>query len=454
MSVYRQSTLRFASKNELSSLDTPCIKKSSLLKLSKTSTRLNFDSSVLILHRSHIKGLNTNVSFLNRGDRQKHSLETNCATKLISQRPLHRTFSALKNPDNLYTRSAEDSYSLKKIQDNKQLLSEKPNKTEKKLVKINKFESADEVEEWVVENESNVKDPNSRGKIEETHEIVDTDLKNKTSKSSSIPESSGIAQTQQKSAASELNDAKNPGIKEENDTGSSKSERLLGVDKEEQYMIEYARMALGGTLYPFDTAQANQVLIQAGLDEGKSLAIIESIRSIMIKKLASSMQKQPTADEIEKSYYKIKADLQYLRTEMLMMRKNNQSILLSEFATTSREREGLSQQIKDEISNLRSEILISLNDRKYNRNITFKNLEMLYQENQKKYYAMLEDCRTELESTKLGIIRQALFLIFSTGIVVFFFPLSSKKDQSKNPSPQNQAQEPYYSNSGKGVIEF
>ncbi|PVU90912.1 hypothetical protein BB561_004655 [Smittium simulii] len=291
--------------------------------------------------------------------------------------------------------------------------------------KLSAYEENYDVDEWVVENDSIVK------KFASNKDSSELSSEKQLKKQASEVENGIINESKltEKAQESGIND---------NQTTTNKSKytqnldpKHLGLNQEEKYTISYAKMALNGTIHPFDTDKAISLLIQSNLDQKKSKAIIESLRSILIKELASMMKKQATSDEVEINHYKIKAQLQQLRTEMLMMRKNNQSLLVSEFASTSRDLDGTSQLIKDEIANLRSEISINLNNRRYKRNISIKDIEMKYHENEKKYYNLLGSTRTYLESTKLNIIRQGLLYFVIIGVFVFLFLSTESIGESK-----------------------
>ncbi|OMH78488.1 Protein fmp32, mitochondrial [Zancudomyces culisetae] len=215
----------------------------------------------------------------------------------------------------------------------------------------------------------------------------------------------------------------------QSDEQSQTSENIRYLGMEEAQTIGYREesiiAALGGSIHPFDTQHVVEILRTSGLSLEKSLAVMNAIKIIQLSDISYLQQQVVTKEEIDHHDYQIKANLAKLKTEMHVMRKNDQSILTSEAAALARELESLSQQLRDEMENMRSEISIELNARKYERIDSSKSSEILRHEMENKYMNTLGDIRTLIESTKILIIRRGLIAGIITIIVVYVFTMDS-----------------------------
>ncbi|OLY85755.1 hypothetical protein AYI68_g53 [Smittium mucronatum] len=313
------------------------------------------------------------------------------------------------------------------------------------LKKISKFDQS-EVDEWVPEliqeqnsgpqlndkvlnNEKSLlhfqKDPlanNTNQNLEQAKKINDNIYKN----------SNGQWLNQKNSA-------------DPSDSGSNL--RKLGSVNDALKVYNSAKIALGGTVHPLNTYEVVQTLEKAKFSSPKAESIMNCIRELFVKQLALVMSKSCLIDEVEKNSYQINASIQQLRTEMLLIRKNSQSIIQSEASYIARELEILSQQIKEETIMLRSNISIEMNNRRYERFDSIKDLEVRRQEMETIYYYLLGEIKTEIEATKLKIIRKGFLTILVTGlIIIIFIPKKNKNSSQPILTELNHNQPPIQNN--------
>ncbi|PVV00156.1 hypothetical protein BB559_000074 [Furculomyces boomerangus] len=303
-----------------------------------------------------------------------------------------------------------------------------------KVEKLGHNLNNNDVDEWVVETE-----------LEPKHEAVHTDQRKPATKpvEESGLYSKSFKETTKSDRESKPKNVTNNTEPHEKDIHDNEKIRHLGAIKETKDIIRNAKIALGGSIHPFNSIDVLNKLEESGIETSKSQGLMWSIRDILLMELAKTSEKVATKADIEDSSYKIKADLHQLRIEMLMVRKNGQSLLVSESATIARDLERMSQKIKDETGTLRAETSIEMNSLKYERNDLIKKIEIARQEMQTRHYVLLGDLRTEIESTKLQIIRWGLSSILITGVlIILFMPETKKKVVDTKPEEIQEVYKP------------
>ncbi|OMJ27803.1 hypothetical protein AYI69_g2745 [Smittium culicis] len=208
--------------------------------------------------------------------------------------------------------------------------------------------------------------------------------------------------------------------------------RNLGSISDAEKTYESAKLALGGSIHPLNTYEVINILKDANFSPKRAESLMNCIRDLLVKQIASMMSKTCLSEQVENNSYEIKAAIQQLRIEMLLMHKNSHSIIQSESSSVARELEILSQQIKEEIMKLRSNISIEMNNRRYERFDSIKDLEVHRQEMETTYYYLLGEVKTDIEATKLNIIRKGFLTILITGLVIIIFIPKKNKNSLVN----------------------
>jgi ABC-type Zn uptake system ZnuABC Zn-binding protein ZnuA len=98
--------------------------------------------------------------------------------------------------------------------------------------------------------------------------------------------------------------------------------------------------------------------------------------------------------------YLYKAALSELATELKMIRKNDHATLKSEIDAILRDLDALSQRFRDDISTIKSDILIDMNNQQSDIREETKVMAMKIQELNNKLTVMCSDLRTDIETMK------------------------------------------------------
>ncbi|KAI8318895.1 hypothetical protein GQ54DRAFT_299781 [Martensiomyces pterosporus] len=184
----------------------------------------------------------------------------------------------------------------------------------------------------------------------------------------------------------------------------------------------------------FNTYSLVSQLTTAGFTRGQATAVMTLVKYKMHQGMSHVKSEMLTKSDLENDAYLFKAALQELRTEMQVIRKNDQAILESHAAAISRDIESLGQKTNDEVANLRSDIEIEVNNRKHETNHTMKSLDMKLHELASKYQVVMGEMKTDIEAIKLESIRRGLGAAVITALVVagfIWFPMLSKKKREE-----------------------
>ncbi|KAJ2563374.1 hypothetical protein IW140_006134, partial [Coemansia sp. RSA 1813] len=169
---------------------------------------------------------------------------------------------------------------------------------------------------------------------------------------------------------------------------------------------------------PFNTYRLVLRLVEAGYTREQAKTIMALFKHRVHETVEEVKANMLTKSDLENDAYLFRAALQELRTETQMIRKNDQAILESQLAAIDREIESLAQKINDEISNVRSDIEIEMNNHKHDTNHAMKSLDMKLHELSSKYQFVVGEMRTDVEANRLESIRHGLLAAVVTTLVL------------------------------------
>ncbi|KAJ1789313.1 hypothetical protein LPJ59_005367 [Coemansia sp. RSA 2399] len=169
---------------------------------------------------------------------------------------------------------------------------------------------------------------------------------------------------------------------------------------------------------PFNTYRLVRLLIEAGYSSEQAKTIMLLFKHQVYETVERVKANMLTKSDLENDAYLFRAALQELRTETQMIRKNDQAILESQLAAIDREIESLAQKINDDISNVRSDIEIEMNNHKHDTSHAMKSLDMKLHELSSKYQFVVGEMKTDVEAIRLESIRHGLLAAVVTTLVL------------------------------------
>ncbi|KAJ2692696.1 hypothetical protein GGH99_001559 [Coemansia sp. RSA 1285] len=191
--------------------------------------------------------------------------------------------------------------------------------------------------------------------------------------------------------------------------GRDAKEKRKNGDEEEDVDPPYA---------PFNTYRLVSRLVEAQYTRDQARTIMTLFKRQVHRSVEEVKANMLTKSDLENDAYLFRAALQELRTETQMIRKNDQAILESQLAAIDREIESLAQKINDEVSNVRSDIEIEMNNHKHDTNHAMKSLDMKLHELSSKYQFVVGEMKTSVEAIRLESIRHGLLAAVVTTLVL------------------------------------
>ncbi|KAJ1680125.1 hypothetical protein EV182_000632, partial [Spiromyces aspiralis] len=209
----------------------------------------------------------------------------------------------------------------------------------------------------------------------------------------------------------------------------------------------------------FDTFKLVERLSSSGLTHGQAVALTYAIRTCIADRLERLRRETMTRSDLENELYLYRSYLEELRTEIQVLRKNDQFLLQSDAASIEREVEALASQMKEDMASLRSDIQIDMNTRKHEHSDGIKKQEMMLHDMVSMYQVVIGDMRTDIESVKLESIRKGLMAAVTTTLVViglhwFLSARDTLKESRKNGSVSLARDGLEEGGGGNGVSEY
>ena len=144
-------------------------------------------------------------------------------------------------------------------------------------------------------------------------------------------------------------------------------------------------------IHHFDTFKLSESLKSSGFTNGQAVVLTYAIQACIANTWGKLRQQTMTQSNLENDAYYYRSSLAELRTEIQVLRKNDQFLLQAECASIEREIEALKQQMKEDMSNLRSDIQIEMNSRKRENSDAVKKQEMGRHEMATKYQIVMSE---------------------------------------------------------------
>ncbi|KAJ2654738.1 hypothetical protein IWW48_005932 [Coemansia sp. RSA 1200] len=199
-------------------------------------------------------------------------------------------------------------------------------------------------------------------------------------------------------------------------TAEDTSQRGRGRDAKEKN--EEGEEDVDPPYAPFNTYRLVSRLVEAQYTRDQARTIMTLFKRQVHRSVEEVKANMLTKSDLENDAYLFRAALQELRTETQMIRKNDQAILESQLAAIDREIESLAQKINDEVSNVRSDIEIEMNNHKHDTNHAMKSLDMKLHELSSKYQFVVGEMKTSVEAIRLESIRHGLLAAVVTTLVL------------------------------------
>ncbi|CAO3630906.1 unnamed protein product [Cunninghamella echinulata] len=120
--------------------------------------------------------------------------------------------------------------------------------------------------------------------------------------------------------------------------------------------------------------------------------------------------------DLENESYLFKAELSELRTEIQVMRRNDTQMLQTEAAMITREVEALAQRLREDVSTMKNEVTLDMNNRKNETQEEQKAIDMKIQEINNKFTVQMGEVRTELEAVRWETIWKGMAGVVGAGM--------------------------------------
>ncbi|KAJ3368528.1 Ubiquitin-conjugating enzyme 13 [Allomyces arbusculus] len=196
-------------------------------------------------------------------------------------------------------------------------------------------------------------------------------------------------------------------------------------------MRTYVAAALSAARSPnvFDTYRMVTFLEHHGFTRAQAVCIMRVMNAMLADTIAQANRDMISKTDAENEIYLTKAALSELATELKMLRQNDHATLKSEIESIARDLDTLSQRSRDDISTIKSDITIDLNNRKSEMREEAKVRSMKIQEVNNKLTVLCSDLRTDIETMKFQSTKDVIIriLVGTAILLVILKGLSSTK---------------------------
>ncbi|KNE55951.1 hypothetical protein AMAG_01803 [Allomyces macrogynus ATCC 38327] len=149
-----------------------------------------------------------------------------------------------------------------------------------------------------------------------------------------------------------------------------------------------------------------------GFTRAQAVCIMRVMNAMLADTIAQANRDMISKTDAENEIYLTKAALSELATELKMLRQNDHATLKSEIESIARDLDTLSQRSRDDISTIKSDITIDLNNRKSEMREEGKVRSMKIQEVNNKLTVLCSDLRTDIETMKFQSTKDVIIRIF------------------------------------------
>ncbi|KAJ1917600.1 hypothetical protein H4219_003114 [Mycoemilia scoparia] len=276
----------------------------------------------------------------------------------------------------------------------------------------------------------------------EYQESEEYGLYDKSSSSNNNNNNESVSNEEGTDKATAANDSKDPHSSSKDESPSSSSGHYQSNSSISEFFENRHHNLQIKRIHHFDTHKLTETLSKSNFTKGQAKVLTYTIRDCISKTWEKLRQQTMTQSDLENDVYYYQSSLAELKTEIQVMRKNNQFILQTEAANIEREIDSLKQQMKEDMDNLRSDIQIEMNSRKNENRDAIKKQEMGLHEISTKYQVIIGDMRTDIEAIKLFSIRRGLTILVITSFVVVLYTLYvvSSSENKKSGSTRSKEQ--------------
>ncbi|KAF9423167.1 hypothetical protein BGZ94_008384 [Podila epigama] len=172
------------------------------------------------------------------------------------------------------------------------------------------------------------------------------------------------------------------------------------------------------TNHNFNTNKVVNKLEKNGFKRGQAEVIMRAMKALLGQHTTRIRKNMLTSADLGNESYLFKAALTELRTELQILRKNDAAALAIKSEIISRDIDSLNQKLREDITNVKSEIAIDMNSRRSDVREEQKALEIRIQSMSNHYMAQLGDMRTKMEAAKWETTRKGMVAIFISATFV------------------------------------
>ncbi|KAI9306016.1 hypothetical protein BJ944DRAFT_264239 [Cunninghamella echinulata] len=166
----------------------------------------------------------------------------------------------------------------------------------------------------------------------------------------------------------------------------------------------------------FDTYRLLEALEKQGFTRSQAEVVMKGIKYKLRESTALLRKQLLLRSDLENESYLFKAELSELRTEIQVMRRNDTQMLQTEAAMITREVEALAQRLREDVSTMKNEVTLDMNNRKNETQEEQKAIDMKIQEINNKFTVQMGEVRTELEAVRWETIWKGMAGVVGAGM--------------------------------------
>ncbi|KAI9268967.1 hypothetical protein BDA99DRAFT_557745 [Phascolomyces articulosus] len=163
----------------------------------------------------------------------------------------------------------------------------------------------------------------------------------------------------------------------------------------------------------FDTYKLLLALESQGFSRTQAEVVMKGIKFKLRESSAFIRRRLLLKSDLDNETYLFKAGLSELRTEVQAMRRNDIQMLQADMSAVTREVEALGQRLREDVSLMRNDVTLDLNNRKNEGREELKSIDMRIQEINNRITVSLGDVRTDIEAVRWETIWKGM-----TGVAV------------------------------------
>ncbi|OZJ02195.1 hypothetical protein BZG36_04757 [Bifiguratus adelaidae] len=180
----------------------------------------------------------------------------------------------------------------------------------------------------------------------------------------------------------------------------------------------------------FNTYKFVENLEKHGFTHDQAETIMKAIKWKLRASASKIGAEMLSRSDLDNETYLFKAALSELRTEIQILRRNDTVLLQTNLASINRDVEALSQKLREDVANMKSDIQLDMNNRKHEVREEEQRIERRIQELGAKTTIALGDVRTDLEGMRLETIWKGMIgiIIGSASVFTLGYFLQSKPE--------------------------